>query len=309
MPIAVQKMAHQVGISGESLLFDGQATSMRGLRLANGLMSDDSTDTIIELLPVYRSYGINSFSVFIQGNRFGDVAGYREDTSIDPRCRARLKRLLEAANEQAMMVVVGCLYWGHSRAKWSSWTEDDAACAVGKTAAWIGEQGFRHVVLDPDNEGMAFAEAGFNNHVLINAAKAMNPDLLVAINNRRQTAGPADLCMHHSEPKAGRPWIESEGSPPGVRYWGPEWSNPQPDEWYQYDHIGEYTQFMREVQIRHTFSCIDTNQGYLFASTWLQAAPPLGPNWEPGGMGTKNDPGIRWWLEAIRDRYGAYQPL
>jgi hypothetical protein len=36
--------------------------------------------------------------------------------------------------------------------------------------------------------------------------------------------------------------------------------------------------------------------------------PPLGPNHRPGGTGQATDPGIRWWLEFLRETYGPYLP-
>jgi len=52
---------------------------------------------------------------------------------------------------------------------------------------------------------------------------------------------------------------------------------------------------------------LDKGHGYMLASTWLQAAPPFGPNHHLGGYGTETDPGIRWWAEFIQKHYGAYQ--
>ena len=46
----------------------------------------------------------------------------------------------------------------------------------------------------------------------------------------------------------------------------------------------------------------------MLASTWLQCVAPHGPNHRPGGTGTENDPGVRWWLEFLRDNYGPYKP-
>jgi len=46
--------------------------------------------------------------------------------------------------------------------------------------------------------------------------------------------------------------------------------------------------------------------GYLCASTWLQCVPPYGPNHKPGGDGSMNHPGIRWWLEFVKKNYGPY---
>ena len=139
------------------------------------------------------------------------------------------------------------------------------------------------------------------------AAKEAAPDLIVAANTKYQAVENADLMIHHSDPVSGKPYIETEGSPQkGMNYWG-AWSNPRADEWYQYDHIGEYGQEMKDIQLERTFDHFKKGQGYFFASTWLQARPPLGPNFDPGGLGTKNDPGMRWWLEAIREAYGSYQ--
>jgi hypothetical protein len=38
----------------------------------------------------------------------------------------------------------------------------------------------------------------------------------------------------------------------------------------------------------------------MMASTWLQCVPPDGPNANPGGTGTVEDPGIKWWLEGVQ---------
>ena len=61
---------------------------------------------------------------------------------------------------------------------------------------------------------------------------------------------------------------------------------------------------MKKRQEAATTQLIDGANGYILASTWLQAAPPLGPNMNPGGDGTRESPGIKWWLEFIRDRQG-----
>jgi hypothetical protein len=37
-----------------------------------------------------------------------------------------MSRLIEAANKKGFVVLVGCLYWSNSRAKWDSWTQKEA---------------------------------------------------------------------------------------------------------------------------------------------------------------------------------------
>ena len=72
-----------------------------------------------------------------------------------------------------------------------------------------------------------------------------------------------------------------------------------------YERISEME--MKADQIARTREHLDRGMGYMCASTWLQCVAPHGPNLRPGGMGGKDDPGIRWWLEFVRKRYGAYE--
>ena len=72
--------------------------------------------------------------------------------------------------------------------------------------------------------------------------------------------------------------------------------------------VGRDMSEMKKAHIEKTFEHLDKGEGYMLASTWLQCVAPEGPNHSPGGYGSVNDPGIRWWLEAIRSRYGPYIP-
>jgi len=64
---------------------------------------------------------------------------------------------------------------------------------------------------------------------------------------------------------------------------------------------------MKTEMLNRTDRYLDRGQGYVFASTWLQDPPPAGPNHTAGGIGTKDDPGVRWWLEHIKARLGPYK--
>lgn len=60
---------------------------------------------------------------------------------------------------------------------------------------------------------------------------------------------------------------------------------------------------MKKAQCRQTSTDILDHNGYIMASTWLQCVPPDGPNHKPGGDGSKQRPGVRWWLEYVRDHH------
>jgi hypothetical protein len=203
-----------------------------------------------------------------------------------------------------MVVLVGCLYWGNSRAKWSTWTQREANAAISNTARWLLRNEYRNVFLDVDNEGMALKDAGFDNRQLVLAAKQANPELTVGTNFKGQPPPEADLALHFSERAPGKPYIQSEGSPSVTPlkgkdggYWG---LYSKRDGLYQYIRIGVYTPEMKAAQIEDTRRHLARGDGYILASTWLQCVPPSGPRHSPGGDGSEGAPGILWWLEALR---------
>ncbi|MBD3244115.1 MAG: hypothetical protein GF331_26220 [Chitinivibrionales bacterium] len=299
---------HVFSIEGASTLLNGETFLARGLRCSNALISDETADDLVAHLDEYAGYGVNTVSVFLMGSRFGDVKGYREDASLSPDHAARLGRIIEGADQRGMVVIVGCLYWDDSRAKWNSWTQTEANAAVVNTMAFLAEHDYRNTFIDVDNEGMALRAKGFDNRELVLAAKRVDGRIPVATNYHGDPPDEADLAIHHSNRAPGKPYIESEGSPPNAPggYWG-EYSKRE--GLYGYLNVGVYTDEVKQAQIVAAAQHYDRGEGYLFASTWLQAPPPQGPNTDPGGDGSTAQPGVRWWLQWLKERFGAYQAV
>ena len=280
---------------------------LKGLRLSNALISDEAVDELINNLDTFAYYGVNSVSVYFQGSRFGDLRGYREDASIDPVYAGRMSRIIEAADEKGFVVLVGCLYWSTSSGKWESWTQEHANLAVANTVKWLKEHNYRNVFVDVDNEGMARAAKKFNNQEMVKAGKNIDNSYVIATNFHGDPPAEADMAIHYSNRISGKPYAETEGSAPFAPggYWGSyskqgaQWNNG-PDL-YQYINIGVYTDSMKAGQIEKTYEHFKRGEGYFLASTWLQCVPPEGPHHSSGGYGNMDDPGIRWWLEAVRD--------
>ncbi|MEX0320607.1 MAG: hypothetical protein AB3N63_00460 [Puniceicoccaceae bacterium] len=324
--------ANVVSVHGDQILQDGKPVNLIGLRCSNALISDVTTLDLIRALDLYQSYGLNTVSVFVMGSRFGDVKGYLPDGSMDPVYRKRFERILKETDERGMILIVGCLYWSTSLAKEElmHWMQADADKAIAGTAQWLGDLGYRHIILDPDNEGMAGREMEWNTDSMIRAAKTANPKLVVA-NNTRQTAPSADLNMHFGPKEAGKPWLDSECTPkdaPVSNYWGKfsKESHQADPAFYNYSRIGRYTEEMKRSQFALTREYIDNYNGILLASTWLQCSPKqrvFGPFVDPGGrsdLGSGSDlsaqwnqridrlhpdAGILWWLEFIKENYPA----
>lgn len=296
-----------VTVKGNKTYINGHHILITGLRCSNALISDKATGDLIEHLDEYRSFGVNTVSVFVMGSRYGNVKGYLEDASLNPIYMERLARIIEAADDRGMIVLVGCLYWGGSTAKWESWTQKEANRAVANTIQWLSDHNYRNVFIDVDNEGMAREQAGFNNTELVRAAKTTDPNIIVATNFKGFPPEEADLGVHFSKQVKNKPYIETEASPanaPGG-YWK-DYSKAPPLE--NYINIGVYTPEMKLHQIHDTKDHLNAGFGYLLASTWLQCVAPYGPNSDPGGDGSKENPGILWWLEALKEIVGPYDP-
>jgi hypothetical protein len=294
-------------VRGEKTYLNGEEFLVKGLRCSNALISDETSDELIANLDTFARYGVNTVSVFFMGSRFGDVKGYREDAGLNPPYTRRMGRIIEAADKRGMVVLVGCLYWSNSRAKWESWTQTEANLAVANTVRWLKENDYRNVFIDVDNEGMALRAKGFDNRKMVIAGKAVDPTFVIATNFRGEPPSEADLGIHHSKKVESKPYVQSEGTPsnaPG-NYWG---KYSKVDGYYNYINIGIYNEDMKANQIKKTEDHLSNGMGYMLASTWLQCVPPYGPNHNPGGYGTKEDPGIRWWLEYLRAFYGPYEP-
>jgi hypothetical protein len=301
-------------VKGDKTYLNSKEFLLKGLRLSNAMISDRAVNELISYLDTFACYGLNSFSVYFQGSRFGDIKGYNEDATLDPVYSARMARLIDAADKKGFVVLVGCLYWSTSAARWDNWTQKEANMAVANTVDWLRKNNFRNVFIDVDNEGMAQNSAKIDDRELVMAGKKVDSTFFIATNFKGNSPPEADLAIHLSNHRYGKPYAETEGSAPNAPggYWGsyskqgPKWNNG-PDL-YQYINIGVYTEDMKKAQIEATFEHLDKGEGYMMASTWLQCIPPAGPNHHPGGYGSKNDPGIRWWLEAIRAKYGPYTP-
>lgn len=294
-------------VKGTKTYLNGHEILIAGLRCSNALFSEEATKDLIAHLDEYKSYGVNTISVFIMGSRFGNFKGYLEDASLNPVYAKRMAKIIKAADKKGMIVVVGCLYWGGSTAKWDSWTQKEANKAVANTVAWLKENNFRNVLIDVDNEGMAMKQAGYDPAELVRAAKSVDPSFVVATNFKGLPPAEADMGIHFSEPDPAKPYVETEGTPtnaPGG-YWA---KYSRPENAVNYINIGVYSPEMKENQLKITREYFAKGWGYMCASTWLQCVPPYGPNAGPGGNGTVESPGIRWWLEALKEMRGAYVP-
>ena len=283
-------------VSGTKTYLNGQEILLKGFRCSNSLINDTAANDLIAHLDSFKLYGLNSFSVYFQGSRYGNIPGYNSDATLNPTISARAGKIIEAADARGMVVLVGMCYYGTNNANFSNWTQPDFDRCVANTVTWAKNHNYRNVFFDPDNEGMAFQQNKYaSTDSTILAGKGADPAAVLAGYIGTCPAA-ADLAIHISSHDATKPYIETEG----VGKWTYGSGN--------YSNVGEYTPAEVASKITSSMNTLKGGSGFFLSSTWLQAVAPLGPNAGFGGYGSAADPGVRWWVDTIRAKYGPYVP-
>jgi hypothetical protein len=295
------KSRYVFSVTGTKTYLNGHEVLAKGLRASNALLSDQSVTDLIAQFDNYMTYGINIVSVYFMGSRYGNIPGYRQDASLDPVYTARMGRIIEAADARGIIVLVGCLYWGTTTAKWSNWTQQQADTAVSNTTIWGASHNYRNVFYDPDNEGMAIQGSTNIKNLpeLVQAGKNGDPKAMMA-SPYQACAAAADLCIHLSQVDPAKPYIQSEGG--GIWVYGT--GN------YQASAIGVYTSAQEQTIITDAQNAYQAGKGWMISSMWLQAPPPYGPHADFGGDGlTLATAGVAWWMNWLKaNEGGAYVP-
>jgi hypothetical protein len=293
MPIFAQNV---FSLQGNKTYLNDKEFQAIGLRCSNALLSDATVNGLIRHLDDYKTYGLNTISVYFMGSRYSNIHGYNLDGSLNHVYRERMSRIIEACDARGMVVLVGILYWGsgvsgRSNEHYSTWKQQDVNNAMSNTLIWLKEKGYRNVFIDPDNEGMAEIGAGFNIDEMICEGKKAYQSIPIAYNGRGYPPPCADMTIHFGAKTQQMPYIETEGTP--GEYWG-EYSKER--RLNAYINVGIYTEGKKDQQLNESKELLDKGHGYLFASTWLQNIPP---NYNLGGDGSPCNPGIKWWVEFI----------
>jgi len=180
----------EVSIQGDAFLINGKPTyegrtwngkKIEGLlmnsRMVQGIFHDVNPETVqrwkypdtgkwdaerntrefLAAMPEWRKHGMNSFTINLQGGSpqgYSSVqpwnnSGINEDGSLKPEFMGRLERILDKSDELGMVVILGIFYFGQDER-----VKDEPAIlrAVDGTIDWVFEKGYRHVIIEINNE-------------------------------------------------------------------------------------------------------------------------------------------------------------
>lgn len=116
-----------------------------------------NTEEFVAHMPLWRKHGLTAFTLNLQG---GNPMGYgkdqpwhnsafEEDGSLNPAYLVRLERILEEADWQRMVVILGIFYFGQDER-----LRDELAIrrALTGTLDWLAVKGYRNVLIEVNNE-------------------------------------------------------------------------------------------------------------------------------------------------------------
>jgi hypothetical protein len=120
--------------------------------------ADRNTEEFCAMLPEYRRYGLLAVTVGLQGG--GSIytpdiydhyqnSAFEPDGSFRPAYFDRLKRVLRAADDAGMVVIVNYFYWRQAVRMQGNDTICQATSAV---TEWLLETGYQNILVDVMNE-------------------------------------------------------------------------------------------------------------------------------------------------------------
>ncbi|MEM2169970.1 MAG: VCBS repeat-containing protein, partial [Candidatus Bathyarchaeia archaeon] len=145
----------------QALFEDENPETMNLWRYPNGdeFNPERNTDEFIAALPLYRAHGVIAFTINMQcggpkarhftGNQPWHVSGFEENGALKSSWMNRLRRVLEAARELGMVVILGLFYFGQDQRLLN---EAAVKRAVENMVDWLMEHRYRNVLLEIANE-------------------------------------------------------------------------------------------------------------------------------------------------------------
>ncbi len=225
LPLGAQVDRTRVSIAGERWQINGRVTDpgtaaegrLMNLRVVNAVFEDDrprdvwpivlpasfdpdgNTASFIARLPDYVTAGVRAFTLSLQGGspnyEGAHNSAFDQDGSLRPAYLARVARVLDAADRQGAVVILGLFYQRQhgrepTRLPRALAGRDAIRAAVVNAARWLRDRQSMNVLLEIANE---YAHAGFANWQdgdwlrsppaqieLIELARSAYPGLLVS---------------------------------------------------------------------------------------------------------------------------------
>lgn len=313
---------NEIKVNGKFFTLNGTPFKMWGVRLASASITESAANELIANLDEYKSYGINAFSVFLQGSSGITFDPFNETgTTIDKGIVERTIRIIEECDKRDMVVILGIFYQSVKEPKLKDWLSCQRAVKL------VAEtfKPYRNVIINIANEQNSeeHLDKGWANVTrvegiieLANIVRKSDPYRIVGgggfsfVNNLLlarskdidvllfDTFFATDNSEHWYDyicrGQINKPIVNVE-----CLGYSTKFSEPQgvfgPNKYFA-DGKKEYTDEIDRA--------IRTPGLYVFfhSTLWYQGLSKGFPqHYDIGGMGTKDDPGVRWYFEYLKN--------
>jgi hypothetical protein len=168
-------------LNGE-LTYEGSRPEARGrlmnVRMVNATFDDENpatrpegfdpeenTNAFISSMDEYRAKGILAFTMNLQGGMPGYEgavnSAFHSDGQLKPDYLARVSRVIEAANQKGMVIILGFFY---QRQDQILENREAVITATKNAALWLTEKGYLNVMVEISNE---YRHPGFDHPILL----------------------------------------------------------------------------------------------------------------------------------------------
>ncbi|XOV93799.1 MAG: cellulase family glycosylhydrolase [Bacteroidota bacterium] len=324
---AILLNAQKLTIEGEYFYLNGAKLPFWGVRVASASQNEANTYDLIKNLRIYKSYGINAISVFIQGSSGGYTDPFKKGgKKIDNDHLSRLKSIIEACRDLNMVVIVGIFYQRTMVYDNDLDINSEADVYQAVRTATKKLKSYKNIIINVANEQNSYLYKeykafDFNNPQniirLCEEVKKIDDDRIVGAGGYNDSLNviigksPAvdallfDTFSGDIEKNQHSGWhydyFKSQGVPEkpiiNVELFG-GWTG-------QFIPQGVYTEEGKKIHLQEIDEALKRPGLYVHfhSNTWMQGVLDGYPTrYDVGGFGTMKDPGIRWWFEYLRKK-------
>lgn len=318
--------AQELKIDGQFFTLNNKPFDMWGVRVASASQTDEYTQSLIKNLDEYKKVGINCISVFLQGSSGGYSDPFGENgKTIDRNHLRRLRQIIKACAKKDMVVIVGIFYQRTVRDPEIGNLKSEEAIRNAVLTVTEKLKPFNNIIINIANEqnsGYYKSFEAFNfNHPqniisLCKEVKHADPERIVGGGGYHDSSNVVigksefvdvllfDTFSGDIEKGHDSGWhydfFKAEGVPEkpivNVEIFG-GWTG-------QFTPQGVYTPEGKEIHWKE-IEAAKKQQGlyvHFHSNTWFQGA---GQDFENrfglGGMGTPDDPGVKWYFKKINE--------
>lgn len=319
-------IAQTLKVEGEMFTLGGKSFDMWGVRVASASQNEEFTQSLITNLDDYKTVGINTISVFIQGSSGGYSDPFSANgKTIDKQHLKRLTRIIKECAKRDMVVIVGIFYQRTVRDAeiGNLKSEEDIRNAVHTVTVKL--KPFKNIIINIANEQNSGYYKGFkafdfndpqNIIRLCKEVKQIDPYRIVGGGGYHDSSNVVigksefvdvllfDTFSGDIEKGHDSDWhynhFKAEGVPEkpivNVEIFG-GWTG-------QFTPQGVYTDEGKKIHLREIEAAKKQPGLYVHfhSNTWFQGAgQDFGNRFDLGREGTAENPGVRWYFKKIKE--------